>query len=246
MMRISEDSRLVDQRVMESIVRLRSIEELQKRERQPVITPVVTISRQLGAGGSEVAHKLAQMLGEPWQVWDQQIIDGIAKRADVHRQMIEALDEHVRGEIEAVVTALLGVGGIETPGYRKHLAEILLTIERSGFAIILGRGANFVLPKALNVRLRATMPVRIKRVMEQMNLTREQAEKKIHESDRERENFIRQTFGRDIDEDGAYDLVIYTDKLTPDGLARIIHTAVLVRYPELEKPSSVYALVRKR
>ena len=245
-MRISEDPRLADQRITESIVRLRSIEELQKREQVPVVRPVVTISRQMGAGGADVAQKLAEMLGEPWQVYDQQIIDAIANNAEVRKEMVEALDEHARSEIESVVMSLLGVGGIETPGYRKHLVQVLLTIERAGFAIVLGRGANFVLPKAVNVRLRASLPVRIRRVMEQLSLTREQAQKQIRESDKEREVFIQHTFGRHINEDGAYDLIIYTDDLTTEGVARIIHTAVLVRYPELEKPSSVYALVQKR
>ncbi len=246
MIRISGDPRLVDQRITESIVRLRSIEELQKRERVRVVLPVVTISRQLGAEGTEAAQKLAEMLGEPWRVWDQQIIDAIANHAEVRREIVQSLDEHAQGEIDTVVKSLLGIGGIETPSYRKHLAEVLLTIERAGFAIILGRGANFLLPRALNVRLRASLPVRIQRVMERMNLTREQAERAIRDSDRQRAAFVKQTFGRDIDEDGAYDLILYTDDLSPEGTARIIHTAVLVRFPEMEQSKPRYALVQKR
>jgi cytidylate kinase len=243
--RISEDSRLVDQRVTESILRLRSIEEMQKREKTRTLLPVVTISRQMGAGGSDVARKLAEMLGPPWQIWDQQIIDAIANHAEVRKEMVQSLDEQAQDEVETVVKSLLGVRVIESPSYHKHLAEVLLTIERAGFAIILGRGANFVLPRTLRVRLKASMPVRIKRVMEQRHLTHEQAERAIRDSDRQRAAFIKQMFGRQIDEEGAYDLVIYTDNLSPEGAARIIHTAVMVKYPELEKPSLVYALVQK-
>lgn len=244
--RIGEDPRLVDQRITESIVRLRSIEELQKRERVRVVRPVVTISRQMGAGGTEVAQKLAEMLGEPWRVWDQQIIDAIANHAEVRREIVQSLDEHAQGEIDTVVKSLLGIGGIETPSYRKHLAEVILSIERAGFAIILGRGANFLLPRALNVRLRASLPVRIQRVMEQMKLTREQAEHAIRDSDRQRAAFVRQTFGRNIDEDGAYDLIIYTDDLSTEGTARIIYAATLVMFPDMEKPAPAYALVQNR
>ncbi|MCS6829395.1 MAG: cytidylate kinase-like family protein [Armatimonadota bacterium] len=247
MVRISEDSRLVDQRVTESIVRLRSIEEIQRRERMRTVLPVVTISRQLGTNGSETAQKLVEMLGSPWQVWDQQIIDAIANHAEVRKEMVQSLDEHAQGELETVVKSLLGVQVIESPSYHKHLAEVLLTIERAGFAIILGRGANFLLPRALRVRLKASMPVRVERIMKQMNMTREQAERTIRESDKQRTAFIKQMFGQQIDEEGAYDLVIHTDSLSPEGVARIIHTAVLVKYPDLEKPSSpVYALVHKR
>lgn len=246
MVRISEDSRLVDHRVTESILRLRSIEEIQRRERVRAVLPVVTISRQMGTGGSEVVQKLVEILGPPWRVWDQQIIDAIANHAEVRKEMVQSLDEQAQNEIETVVKSLLGVGVIESPSYHKHLAEVLLTIERAGFAIILGRGANFLLPRALRVRLKASLPVRLERVMKQMNLTREQAERVIRQSDRQRAAFVKQMFGRQIDEEGAYDLIIHTDDLSPAGAARIIHTAVLVKYPELEKPSSVYALVQKR
>ncbi len=246
MVRISEDLRLVDQRVTESILRLRSIEEIQRREKTRAVLPVITISRQIGTGGSEVAQKLVERLGPPWQIWDQQIIDAIANHAEVRKEMVQSLDEQAQDEVETVVKSLLGVGVIESPSYHKHLAEVLLTIERAGFAIILGRGANFLLPRALRVRLKASMPVRVERVMKQMNLTREQAERTIRDSDRRRAAFVKQMFGRQIDEEGIYDLVIYTDDLSPEGVARIIHTAVLVKYPELEKPSSVYALVQRR
>lgn len=246
MLRIGEDPRLVDQRVTESLIRMRTIEEVQKRERMPMVRPVVTISRQMGTGGAEVAQKLVEMLGPPWQMWDQQIIDAIANHADVRKEMVQSLDEHAQNEIDTVVKSLLGVGGIEAPGYRRHLAEVLLTIERAGFAVILGRGANFVLPRALNVRLKASLPVRVQRVMQQRNLSRHQAEQAIRESDKQREAFVRQMFGRDIDEDGAYDMVIYTDDLPPEGVAQIIYTAVRVKYPDWEKISTVYALVHKR
>lgn len=245
-MRIGEDPRLADERVTESIIRLRSIEEIQKRERTRPVLPVVTISRQMGAGGGELAEKLLAMLGPPWQVWDHQIIDAIANHAEVRKDLVKALDEHTQGEIETVVKSLLGVGGIETPSYRRHLMEVLLTIERAGFAIILGRGANFALRRALNVRLKASLSVRIKRVMKQLNLTRQQAERRIQESEKERAAFVKQVFGRQIDEDGAYDLVIYTDNLPIEGVAQIVHTALLAMYPGLEKPSPVYALVQKR
>jgi len=246
MLRIGEDPRLVDQRVTESLIRMRTIEEVQKRERMPMVRPVVTISRQMGTGGAEVAQKLVEMLGPPWQMWDQQIIDAIANHADVRKEMVKSLDEHAQNEIDTVVKSLLGVGGIEAPGYRRHLAEVLLTIERAGFAVILGRGANFVLPRALNVRLKASLPVRVQRGMQRRNLSRRQAEQAIRESDKQREAFVRQMFGRDIDEEGAYDMVIYTDDLPPEGVAQIIYTALRVKYPDWEKLPAVYALVHKR
>jgi len=82
--------------------------------------------------------------------------------------------------------------------------------------------------------------------MQRRNLSRRQAEQAIRESDKQREAFVRQMFGRDIDEEGAYDMVIYTDDLPPEGVAQIIYTALRVKYPDWEKLPAVYALVHKR
>lgn len=246
MLRISEDSRLVDQRITEQIVRLRSLEEIQKREQKRLHLPVVTLSRQIGTHGTEVAQHLVELLGSPWQIWDQQLIDAIATHADARKELVQSLDEHAQGEIETVVKSLLGVQVLEPHSYHRHLVEVLLTIERAGYAIILGRGANFALPRALRVRLRATMPVRIQRVMQQMNLSREQAERKIHQTDEERAAFVQRVFHRRIDEEDAYDLIILTDKLTPQEVARIIYAAVQVRYPDWQRLLTTHALVNRR
>src|SRR4030043_1277953 len=62
--------------------------------------PVITISREWGSEGSGIAREIQRKLGEPWKIWDKQIIDEIAKKTDVRKEFIESLDERVHTEFE--------------------------------------------------------------------------------------------------------------------------------------------------
>lgn len=195
--------------------------------------PVITISRRMGSGASIVAGKLADDLG--WSLWDKKLIDAIAERADVSRRVVEAFDEHTVSEIEAFARSVLGdheMGGFL---YVRHLARAVAAIAKLGNAIILGRGANILLPKALNIRIDASDERRIQNMMNYENLSGEQADAKVRKSDRERPEFLISTFGRERVEKARYDLAIWMDELRPDDAVEIIKTALLVwcrRHPD--------------
>ena len=116
--------------------------------------PVVTISRGMGSGAQIIARKLAQDLG--WSLWDKELLDAMAENADVSKRVVEAFDEHTISELELFARSALGdyeMGGFL---HHKQLAKAVAAIGKLGNAIILGRGANFLLPKALNVRIDAS------------------------------------------------------------------------------------------
>jgi len=194
--------------------------------------PVITISRRMGSGARIVAGRLADDLG--WSLWDKEIIDAIAEHADVSRRAGAAFDEKTVSEIESFTRAVLGdyeMGGFI---YARHLARAVGSIAKLGNAIILGRGANFLLPNALNIRIDASDEHRIQNMMTYENLTNEQAEAKIRQSDRERREFLVGLFGRERVEHARYDLTIWMDELRPEDAVEIIKTALEVwrrRYP---------------
>ena len=143
-----------------------------------------------------IAGKLARDLG--WSLWDKELLDAIAADAAVSRRVVEAFDEKTISEIELFARGALGDSDIAGFLYPRHLAHALSAIAKLGNAIILGRGANFILPHTLNVRIDASDECRIRNMMSYENYTHEQAEAKIHESDREREHFLDKVFGRDM------------------------------------------------
>lgn len=197
--------------------------------------PVITISRGMGSGARIIAGKLAHDLG--WSLWDKDLLDAMAEDASVSRRVVEEFDEHTKSEIELFARAALGdheVGGFI---YVKHLAHAVAAIARLGNAVILGRGANFLLPRALNVRIDASYDRRIANMMTYEDLTREQAEEKIRQSDKDREHFVIKAFGKDKVESAHYDLSIWMDEFTNDDAVEIIKTALKARCACLLSPS---------
>src|SRR5512136_597700 len=66
--------------------------------------PYLLISREKGAGGSAVAQLAGKRLG--WQVFDKELVDAIAQKAQVRRELIESLDERDQTTIEDAIERL--------------------------------------------------------------------------------------------------------------------------------------------
>lgn len=199
------------------------------RTAEEALQRVITLSRELGSGGNETAQHLHEQTG--WEVWDRQIVEEIARSAQVRTRMVETVDERAYSEIITIVDGLLGEA-MEQAGYRRHLMEVILTIARHGEAVIVGRGTNWLLPDAVNVRVVAPMAERVERVSRREGIPREDAERLCRKSDRERSDFIRALHGREIDDPTGYDLIINTGYLHPKGAAAVILTAMRERFGE--------------
>ncbi len=227
-MRIGEDPSLADRRVREWFLReqaRRSQEQANAVIHPARPRPVITISRQYGAGGRTVAALVAQKMGPGWEVWDREIIEAMAHNAQARREMIEALDERTRSWIHEMAADIANVPTIEPLGYRRHLTQVLLALAQQGQKVIVGRGANFILKQALNVRLRAALEFRIQQVMRLENIGHDEALRRIHKVDRERADFTRRVFDRDIEDPDAYDMIIRTNAIGFDATAEAIAAA---------------------
>ena len=190
--------------------------------------PVVTVSRRMGSGARIVVAKLAEDLG--WSLWDREVLDAMADNADVSKRVVESFDEKAMSEFEVFARTVMGdyeLGGFM---YVRHLARAVAAIAKLGNAIILGRGANFLLPDALNIRIDAGDKRRIENMVNYENLTPKQAAEKIVASDRERWEFLVRAFGKERVETCHYDLTICTDTFSPDDAVEIIKSAITARF----------------
>ncbi len=122
--------------------------------------PYLLISREKGAGGSAVGQLAGKGLG--WQVFNNEIVDALAQKAHVRRELIESLDERDRATIQDVVAGLLRPQPIGRSGYLANLREILLTLGHHGDVVIVGRGAQYVLPGRFGLRVRMVAPVEVR------------------------------------------------------------------------------------
>lgn len=224
--------RLTDQRLTEYFLRQKAASErsggLPEPDDKP--PPVITISRQYGAGGHTVAQELGQILGTGWDVWDRELIDAVAESGEVRREMVQTLDEKGYDWVTQMVRNIVGGGGMDSQGYRRHLAQVLLALARQGKKVIVGRGSNFVLPYALNVRLEAALDFRVDATMERLGVPRDEAMAIVLRSDRERADFSRGVFDRDVEDRAAYDMVLQTDSLGYDTATQVILTAARLMF----------------
>ncbi|MCX7046886.1 MAG: cytidylate kinase-like family protein [Candidatus Sumerlaeota bacterium] len=194
-----------------------------------VACPVITISREIGAGGRTIAKALSENLH--MDIFGISIIDAIAEDAMLERRVVDTLDEAMQSSIENRILGLLTGRVIDKKEYSVRLARAITIIAEHGRAIFLGRGACRVLGEHASLRVRFYAPVefRIRRVMEYDNVPEEEAKKKVHEVDEQRRSFIRNVFNADVNNVRDYDLCLDTSRVPLLACEEIIITALKSR-----------------
>ncbi|NLI16427.1 MAG: cytidylate kinase-like family protein [candidate division Zixibacteria bacterium] len=184
--------------------------------------PIITISRQKGSGGSLAAQKLAELTG--FTLIGRDIIDQISLDIGAQKRLVETLDESVRSKFELWVEGLFRRRIIDTSDYLKSLAKIIGAVSHHGKAIIVGRGANFILGKkrGFHVRVVADIEFRVESLMTRLMISKTAALEEISRSDEQRRKFIKSDFGKEIDDPQEYDLVVNSTFLNPEQVAQLI------------------------
>jgi cytidylate kinase len=205
--------------------------------------PVVTISRQAGAGGVSVAQKLAQYLQQhntravcPWTVFDKRLVEKMLEDHKLAENVAKFMPDEIYSEIRDTVEELLGLHPARWTLVEK-MSETILHIAQMGNAILVGRGANVIIgfiPNAVHVRLVGSVKRRVRYCQECYNFSAEQAAEFIKQTDQGRELFLKRHFGKNIDDPRLYHLVINTDVVTHDEAATMIGRFVLARQPAMQ------------
>jgi cytidylate kinase len=187
--------------------------------------PIITISREPGSGGSEIARRLARALDmEPI---GGQIIQHVADSAKMSRRVIESLDEKEVTFRDTLLSSLFGEYRPWPGEYLQHLTRVIGTIGVFGNVIIVGRGANHVLPpeKAFKVRIIAPLEYRIKHFMEDRGYPRSEAEKYVLKTENDRKAFVRKYFNADVADPKHYDIIINTVGISLEAATQAIIAA---------------------
>lgn len=199
---------------------------------------LITISRQFGAGGSEVARLVATALG--WQVVDNEIVDRVAHLAGLTPDAVAEQDERAPGFVERLARALaassqefavpeLGVAVRPPEPSLVRLTEMVVKeIASEGKAVLVGRAAPAVLAReagALHIRLVASREFRIAAAMASEQLDRRAAERLMDHTDAERRRYHREHYHRDWDDPVHYHMVLNTGLLGIEGVADAVVAA---------------------
>jgi cytidylate kinase len=210
---------------------------------------VVTISRQFGCGGLEVAAKVCELLG--YSFFDKGLMAEVATDVDLSASDLVDFSED-NYNVKSFWERLFGRGpktAYEHETGREDIpAEEMLTTEKldesqcilfirstiraayqKGGVVILGRGAQAVLrdmPDVLHVRLTAAEGARVRRVESREKLTFSQAYQLMVERDQATDQYLDEFFGVKGDDPMLYHLILNTGKLSTNAAAQIIAAAV--------------------
>lgn len=187
----------------------------------------VTVSRSAGSGGAEVARRLGQRLS--WTVLDRELVDVIAQRLQVEPRFLELVDEARSNWFSETLYNLLDSRLVLQDSYVEMLGRLVLLAAWQGQVIIVGRGADLLLPPATGLRVRIVAPrrIRLRRLAEEQGLDAITSERRLDEMDRAREDFLRRHFGAPPSE--RFDLVVDTGSFGIDGAVELLARAVELR-----------------
>ena len=157
---------------------------------------IITISREFGSGGREIAKRLSDKLG--YSYYDSEIITLLAKETNMSEEYIKNISEkgiYPYAFQFAKSFAMYSTMQNNQTEILVKQANILKEIAKKGNAIIVGRGANTILKdyNPINIFVYANMESKIKRCREKAkedkNLTDKELENKIKSIDKNRKAF---------------------------------------------------------
>jgi cytidylate kinase len=197
----------------------------EKGKPQPRIT-VITVSMEPGSGGSRVAQEVADRFG--FDYFHRDIIKGIAKSAKIRATVIETLEKERLSGIEDLIASLYKDQYLYPGIYMEHLLKVVHTIADHGRAVIVGRGANFIIPpdERFGVRVVAPLETRIQNVVRAYKVSAEKARKRVIARESRRTAFVRKSYNADISDPENYDLTINTARMPIESAVEVVVAAV--------------------
>jgi cytidylate kinase len=198
---------------------------------------LITVSRQFGAGGSELARKIGERLN--WPVLDDEVACRCAQRLNLETSAVQRLREHSPTLLARLSAALL-VAPPEAPGIdTTHLLRVdaiaeaafesIMEAAKSLPLIVVGFGTQCMFADradALHVRLVAPMPARVERLHARYGWEATNAATRARRMDEDRRRYVQRYFHRDVNDPLLYDVQINTGRTTLDEAASVIERLV--------------------
>jgi cytidylate kinase len=229
-----DGNRIIDRQLMQK----RRSEESGKDDGGGSEIQYIAINRQIGSEGIKAARLLAELMD--WKVYDSEILNFMADNMQVKKSAIESVDEKTISWIRDWARQIRGRKSkqhVDQMSYFKQLVNVLMLIARNGRAIIVGRSAGLILPRENGLSIRVTAPfnVRCERYAREYNITVTEAGEILKRVDKDQFNFGKTFLGKDITESKHYDLVLNTEKLLINSVARLIWRAYDLRIESEDK-----------
>lgn len=197
---------------------------------------VLTIAREYGSGGAEIAAIVAHSLG--WRLIDKALLAEVGSRAKVPVDAAVVLDERVDPWLHRMTRPLWGRGGdgfsaiapvdlFDADAAADAARQVIEEAYDDGNCVIVGRGAQCVLrgkPDVFHVFVYAGWTDRVHRVQARVPPGTD-VNALLHAMDDRRLDYIRHHFGENRLDPKLYDLMINAHN-QPEAEARLIVSAM--------------------
>jgi cytidylate kinase len=187
----------------------------------------IAISREAGARGHSIAHAVGEVLG--WQVYPQEMLDFLTHDEDARAQLLQDVSANAIQWAELETAKLLVRRKLPPDHDAAAVARLIFTLAARGEAVLVGRGAGFILPKETTVHARIVAPFdeRTAYLAQWLRMTEAEAAQEAIQRDSRRAAFIGQMTDFAIHDPTAYDVLLNSSRLTNDNMAQTL--AQLVR-----------------
>jgi cytidylate kinase len=174
----------------------------------------ITVSEMVGTDGEKIARQVARTLN-----YDYYGEEELFKAADElgFVKDLKQLDEKGPTFIEKFFS--------EKPKiYLDRLQSVIYEVAKKGNAVFFGRGSQLMLNSfncAFHVLVTGSTEKRVERLMKEMNIEKEVAEKILQRSDQDKRGFLKFAFNEDWLNPRLYDLILNTDKLSVESAVKM-------------------------
>ncbi|MDQ2904467.1 MAG: cytidylate kinase-like family protein [Chloroflexota bacterium] len=222
---------------------------MQVQQRTSADMRAITISREYGSGGGEIAVRLARRLN--WQLIDHEVVVRVARDLGVTEAEAAAHDEYTQSLLERILISMQGVDPAMlavTPvpllvtseqTYHKALTRVVEAAVARGHAVIVGRGGQMILQgrrDVFHLRVVAPLEARITYAMRREGLSQEDAQARIQFKDRDRMHYLQAEYHRSLDDAHLYDLIVNTGVLDLDSAIDLVSLALERKASQLDLP----------
>jgi cytidylate kinase len=182
----------------------------------------IAMSRETGTPALEVAREVGERLG--WPVYDREVPARIAQELHLPVAAVEEIDERRQSWLLECIESFSSRCELSESRYFRHLISVIRSLGEQGRCLIVGRGAEFLLPphSTLRVRLVGNHEDRIAALSRTLHVDHWTAARRLDEINRERSRFLREHFHVDPTQPRHYDLVLNTSQWSPSDCADFI------------------------
>ena len=198
---------------------------------------VITVARETGSGGHDIARRLSEELNIPY--YDRDLLRKASEVSGIHERLFGAADERVGWKEMLSAAEKVYTGEILPPDSDDYVstrnlfsfqAKIIKELADTESCIILGRCANYLLagrPNVLRVFIHAPIEARQERVASySLAWSQREVSRNIRVEDTRRSAYYRYYTGEEWRDVAGYDLSLDSDALGEDGCVEFIKKAL--------------------